>query len=168
MKIEIVTPAGRQRYLELLFLHLKSQKVDFDQWTLWLNTTNRSDIEFCKKLERENEWIKTIDLDIHCSGNGSISSFFKHAKDPDTVLNSLSVAYVLPKLFTDKTKESILPAKDPEFITPFCKLVLVVEAKELDTDIKSASVAYILFKLLIVVLILSILPANDPELCLLF
>lgn len=85
MNIEIVTPAGRQRYLEVLFLHLKSQKADFDQWTLWLNTTNQSDIDFCKKLERENEWIKTIDLDVEWAGNDSISSFFKHAKDPDTV-----------------------------------------------------------------------------------
>jgi hypothetical protein len=85
MKIEIVTPAGRQRFLELLFLHLESQKADFDQWTLWLNTTNQSDIDFCKKLERENEWIKTVDLDVNCNGNGSISSFFKHAKDPDTI-----------------------------------------------------------------------------------
>jgi hypothetical protein len=85
MNIEIVTPAGRQRYLEVLFLHLKSQKADFNQWTLWLNTANQADIDFCKKLERENEWIKTVDLDVNCNGNGSISSFFKHAKDPDTV-----------------------------------------------------------------------------------
>lgn len=85
MRIEIVTPAGRQRYLELLFLHLKSQKEDFHQWTLWLNTTNQADIDFCKKLEEENEWIKAIDLDTGFAGNGSISSFFKHAKDSDTL-----------------------------------------------------------------------------------
>jgi len=85
MKVEIVTPAGRQRYLEILFLHLKSQKADFDQWTLWLNTKNQSDIDFCKKLEKENEWIKTIDLDTEWNGNSSISSFFKYAKNPDTI-----------------------------------------------------------------------------------
>jgi len=85
MKIEIVTPAGRQRYLEILFLHLESQKADLDQWTLWLNTTNQADIDFCKKLEKENSWIKTIDLDVDWNGNGSISSFFKYAKNPDTL-----------------------------------------------------------------------------------
>ena len=85
MKIEIVTPAGRQRYLELLFLHLKSQKADFHQWTLWLNTNNQADIDYCKKLEKENDWIKTIDLDTRFAGNGSISSFFKTAMDSDTL-----------------------------------------------------------------------------------
>ena len=55
MKIEIVTPAGRQRYLELLFLHLKSQKADFHHWTLWLNTNNQADIDYCKKLEKEKK-----------------------------------------------------------------------------------------------------------------
>jgi hypothetical protein len=85
MKIEIVTPAGRQRYLEILFLHLKAQKEDFDQWTLWLNTTNQQNIDFCKKLERENDWIKTIDLGVRHSGNDSISYFFKHAENDDTL-----------------------------------------------------------------------------------
>jgi hypothetical protein len=85
MKIEIVTPAGRQRYLEILFLHLESQKADFDQWTLWLNTTNQADIAFCKKLEKENSWIKTIDLDVPHSGSYSIASFFKYAKDSNTL-----------------------------------------------------------------------------------
>lgn len=85
MKIEIVTPAGRQRYLEILFLHLESQKADFDQWTLWLNTTDQADIAFCKKLEKENSWIKTIDLDVPHSGSYSIASFFKYAKDSNTL-----------------------------------------------------------------------------------
>lgn len=85
MKIEIVTPAGRKRYLEVLFLHLKSQKKDFDRWTLWLNTTNQEDIDFCKQLEKENDWIRTIDLDEAYAGNESISSFFKYAKDKDSI-----------------------------------------------------------------------------------
>jgi len=85
MKIEIVTPAGRQRYLEVLFLHLKSQKADFDQWTLWVNTLHEPDIEYCKKLERENSWIRTIDLSVEFGGCQSVSSFYKHARDSKTL-----------------------------------------------------------------------------------
>lgn len=53
----IVTPAGRRKTLELLYLHLKKNKDEFDKWILWLNTENRDDIKFIYKLSTEENWI---------------------------------------------------------------------------------------------------------------
>lgn len=85
MEVEIVTPAGRKRYLELLYKYLKKQKNDFDIWTLWINTTNQNDIDYCKKLEEENDWIRTIDLDVDFRGTFSVHSFYKHTCDPNKI-----------------------------------------------------------------------------------
>jgi hypothetical protein len=85
MEVEIVTPAGRKRYLELLYNNLKLQKSDFDQWTIWLNTTHQSDIEYCYQLEKENSWIKILNCPIDPNGSWSVHSFYKHACDPNKV-----------------------------------------------------------------------------------
>jgi hypothetical protein len=85
MKRIIATPAGRERYLKVLLKNLIKNKQDFDEWHLWLNTTSFSDIEYCKKLEAENSWIKTFPLMVPYKGNESIYSFFKYCTDPDTV-----------------------------------------------------------------------------------
>jgi hypothetical protein len=85
MEIEIVTPAGRKRYLEILYKHLLKQKQDFNQWTLWLNTVDLDDINYCKNLEKKHNWIKTIDLEISFNGNLSIYSFFKHGCNPNKI-----------------------------------------------------------------------------------
>lgn len=51
MKRIIVTPAGRRRYMELMAAHLKKQRADFDEWHLWLNTSDSADIAYCKSLD---------------------------------------------------------------------------------------------------------------------
>lgn len=85
MRVEIVTPAGRKRYLHLLYEHLKLQKNDFDQWTIWINTKYSGDYNYCKELEKENDWIKTIESILPPSGCNSIYSFFKYTCDPNTI-----------------------------------------------------------------------------------
>ena len=51
MKRVIVTPAGRRRYLEVLSAHLAAQRSSFDEWHLWLNTTNQEDVDYCRALD---------------------------------------------------------------------------------------------------------------------
>jgi hypothetical protein len=51
MKRVIVTPAGRRRYMSLLAGHLLKQRSSYDEWHIWLNTTDKEDIEFFKKLD---------------------------------------------------------------------------------------------------------------------
>jgi hypothetical protein len=50
MRRIIVTPAGRARYLRLLSRHLAAQASSFDEWHLWLNTTDAADIAYCMSL----------------------------------------------------------------------------------------------------------------------
>lgn len=119
MKTIIVTPAGRQRYLKVLYKHLLVQKNDFFEWHLWLNTTNQEDINFCKKLEKENSWIKTFDLTEGFNGNLSICSFFKNATDSDTVYIRFDddVIFLEDDFIKNFTQERI-KNKDPYFIFP--------------------------------------------------
>jgi hypothetical protein len=47
----IVTPAGRRRYVEILARHLSAQRSSFDEWHIWLNTTDHEDATYCRSLE---------------------------------------------------------------------------------------------------------------------
>lgn len=51
MKRVIVTPAGRRRYVELLAGHLAAQRDSFDEWHIWLNTTDADDIACLRKQD---------------------------------------------------------------------------------------------------------------------
>lgn len=64
MKIIVVTPAGRERYLKILYKYLNFQKNDFDEWHLWLNTKNIYDLKYMQKLYNENNFIKLINRNI--------------------------------------------------------------------------------------------------------
>ena len=64
MKIILVTPAGRERYLKILYKYLNLQKSDFDEWHLWLNTKNIDDLKYMEKLSNENNFIKLITRNI--------------------------------------------------------------------------------------------------------
>lgn len=86
MKVIVVTPAGRKRYLEVLLKNLKRERNGFDEWHLWVNTNVQEDVEYCRSLAAENEWIKTIELTgINEVSSWNIHRFFKHAMDKDCV-----------------------------------------------------------------------------------
>jgi len=118
-RCEVVTPAGRKRYIEILYKYLNSQKKDFDIWQLWLNTTNKEDINYMKNLEKENSWIKCIDLKIPYNGNLSIHSFFEETKREDTIYIRLDddIVYLSPN-FIKEFKEIRIKNKNPLFIYP--------------------------------------------------
>jgi hypothetical protein len=118
-KCEIVTPAGRKRYIEILYKYLKNQKEHFDVWQLWLNTTDKKDIEYMKQLEIENSWIRCIDLKIPHNGYLSIHSFFEETKDENTIYIRLDddIVYISPN-FIKEMKEIRLKNKETLFIYP--------------------------------------------------
>jgi hypothetical protein len=84
MRKVVITPSGRKAYLQLLFQHLASQKNDFDEWHLWLNTVHEPDLVFCRELSARHSWIKTIDLTVPHANGSSIYSFYKNCLDTDT------------------------------------------------------------------------------------
>jgi hypothetical protein len=70
----VVTPAGRRRYLEILYEHLSKQKKHFDKWLLLVNTNNIQDIGFCERLAAKNEdWIETCYADGSDPNRGNLN-----------------------------------------------------------------------------------------------
>jgi hypothetical protein len=85
MEIEIVTPAGRKKYLEILFHYLSKQKHHFNEWTLWINTSNQDDIRYCYNLQKTNPWIKIIHGKLIPNRGMTIHEFYPHACDPNKI-----------------------------------------------------------------------------------
>lgn len=85
MKKIIVTPAGRKQFLEILYNNLYAVRDQFDEWILWANTDNKEDLDYIRHLSESNDFIRCIDLDVPYNGNFSIASFFKYAKDVNSV-----------------------------------------------------------------------------------
>lgn len=86
-KIVAFTPAGRNRYLEILYNYIK-RDVDsglIDEWNLWINTEDVVDIRYINFLKDENPWIKTTKLKIKYNGIFSIYSFFSDCIDEDSI-----------------------------------------------------------------------------------
>jgi hypothetical protein len=87
-KVVVVVPAGRKRYLELMFiqiLHYKQCGV-VDEYHLWKNTTNEADLTYMDGLQKEYpEFVKARECPIPVNGNLSIHSFFKECVEDNTI-----------------------------------------------------------------------------------
>lgn len=77
-KIIAVTPAGRERYLNVLFKNIIKFKGIIDEWHLWVNTNDVNDIEWMKTLESDNPDFVKLMCNPHnrVEGNSSICDFF--------------------------------------------------------------------------------------------
>lgn len=87
MKIVIITPAGRKKYLKILLKNLIKQKDDFDEWHLWNNTRNKEDEIYIKDLEKNYGWIKCISRNIPDPLKGWITGihyFWDYVNKSDT------------------------------------------------------------------------------------
>ena len=51
-RIVVVTPAGRKRYLEILFRYILKLRPIMDEYRLWVNTENNEDIEYMNENRR--------------------------------------------------------------------------------------------------------------------
>jgi hypothetical protein len=88
MKRIVVTPAGRKRYLEILYLHLLDKKNEFDEWHLWVNTNKEEDVAYIYSLEKENSWIKTVSSKIKIVPRdpvATINQFYEYCTEEDSM-----------------------------------------------------------------------------------
>lgn len=112
MKRILVTPAGRERYLSVLFNNLVKLRPEFDEWHLWLNTEDESDIRFIYSLSEKNDFIKVIKNEIPVNGSLSIHHFFKHCVDKNSLYLRLDddIVYIKPgsiqRVFSERQKNS--------------------------------------------------------------
>lgn len=89
-KVVAVTPAGRQRYLEILYKYMCKNKHILDRWDLWINTDNTKDLEYFNQLkESDPDFINLIPSDFPYKNWGhpnlNISPFWTKATDEDTI-----------------------------------------------------------------------------------
>jgi hypothetical protein len=86
-KIVIVTPAGRKRYLELLIPQIIKLRPIVDQYVLWVNTQNHSDLVYMNEVSNNNsDFIKLQFSDLpYMDGLGRIGSFCKQCIDKNTI-----------------------------------------------------------------------------------
>jgi hypothetical protein len=81
----VVTPAGRKRYLELLFPQILNYQI-VDEYQLWKNTTNEEDLAYMDSLQEQYPgFVRARACGIPVSGNGSIHYFFKECTDDNTI-----------------------------------------------------------------------------------
>ena len=125
MNIIVVTPAGRERYLKILYKNLIKQKGDFNKWHLWLNTKNDSDINYINNLEKNNDWIEVIKKDIpldKLGTNRGIRYFFNCAIDKNTIYIRLDddIVYLEDKFIE---KLSNFREKNREFPLVFANII---------------------------------------------
>jgi hypothetical protein len=84
-KVVAVTPAGRQRYLEILYRYICKNKHILDRWDIWVNTPHQSDIDYLKNLAANDPFVNLIFPEWLYEQTLSITPFWTKATDEDTV-----------------------------------------------------------------------------------
>ena len=92
-KVNIVTPAGRKKYLEFFkkFVYKKIEEGLVDSWDCWLNTINPEDIAYIESMATENHKVKIYRLDEPITPTWEsynamqTCKFFKFAHDDNTI-----------------------------------------------------------------------------------
>ena len=87
-KIVVVTPAGRKRYMEILFQYLIKQKHIIDEYRIWVNTGNVDDLKWFEELNTQYKDFVTLEYlpkSLHPGGTSHICKFFKNTIDEDTI-----------------------------------------------------------------------------------
>src|SRR5262245_41317243 len=82
MKLIVVTPAGREKYLRLLS-HYVLGSSEVAEWHLWDNCRNDSDRAYLHSLAPTDSRGKLKQLHGADGGFGIIGSFFQFCDDPD-------------------------------------------------------------------------------------
>lgn len=91
-KIVVVTPAGRQKYLDIFkkYIYRKMDEGLIDGWQLWMNTVKPEDIAYLESMEKENPKVKIYRIEnlqnkYNFCDTLRTHEFFKHTHDDDTI-----------------------------------------------------------------------------------
>ncbi len=87
-KVVVVTPAGRERYMEILERYIFQMKTNggvpiVDRWDIWMNTNNTDDQKYL--LDLPNRYNARIIESGLVGATKNICKFWKHATDEDTI-----------------------------------------------------------------------------------
>lgn len=85
-KIVVITPAGRKRYLEILFPYIYRDKGLIDEYHLWVNTSTISDIKYIESLYKHfPNFVKLIYGNIEPNGSLSVYQFYDYCTENKTI-----------------------------------------------------------------------------------
>ncbi|MEW9808459.1 hypothetical protein [Mesorhizobium marinum] len=100
MKLIVVTPAGRERYLRLLS-HYVLGCAEVVEWQLWDNCRNESDRRYLRTLAASDPRCTIKELPGADGGFGIIGDFYRFCDDPDALYLRLDddVVYAEPGFF---------------------------------------------------------------------
>lgn len=84
--VEIVTPAGRKKYLEILLPYIQKlfEKGDITRWNVCLNTTNLEDVGYIESLKKYS-FVKVLYSKIPIGGKASLQKFWEEFIDPEKI-----------------------------------------------------------------------------------
>lgn len=84
-KVIVNTAAGRRRYMQYLIPQVLSCDI-VDRYDLWLNTTNKQDLEFFRVVAEKYPKINLVwQPDGIVDGNASINAFYRMCIDEDSL-----------------------------------------------------------------------------------
>lgn len=132
MKTIVVTPSGRERYLKRLYNCMLKQKSigSFDEWHLWLNTRNQTDIKYIESLGEKHDWIQIIRRHLRMdreNGNeatdhnmyrtNNLQSFYGYCVEPETVYIKIDddIVWMADDMITNLVKFR-LENRDPPLV----------------------------------------------------
>lgn len=88
IRIIVVTPAGRKKYLEILFKYIGRLRPIVDEYRLWVNTENKADINYMIDFQKANKDYVSLDYlpkGVKVNGNKTINYFFKRCTNQRTI-----------------------------------------------------------------------------------
>lgn len=126
-RIVSTTPAGRRRYIEILYPYLLSQRHLIDKHVFWVNTLVEENIEFLDQLASQYpdffelhylEDLPEVPAGYDCSSY-EIYRFFPHYVDPDTIYLHFEddVCYIAPETVRNLL-DYRLRNRDPLIVLP--------------------------------------------------
>lgn len=100
MKLIIVTPAGRERYLRLL-AHYVLGSAAVEEWHLWDNCRTDSDRRYLRRLAASDPRISIKELPGADGGFGIIGDFYKFCDEADAIYLRFDddVVFIQPGFF---------------------------------------------------------------------
>jgi len=124
-RIVVVTPAGRRRYLEILFRYILKLRPIMDEYRLWVNTENNEDIEYMREFQKQHSDFVTLEYlpdGVKVSNSNTIKYFFKNCCDENTIFVRIDddIVYIETNQFKDFLE---FRKKNPEYFLVFANIV---------------------------------------------
>jgi hypothetical protein len=122
-RVEIVIPAGRRRYIEILLSYLWREKDLVDTVVLWLNTADEDDLLYLRRIGKLcPEWIQVIPATQPVDKHRSLNQFYQFAMRSDTIYMKIDddVCWLCPGLIRQMALARIA---DPQPYLVFANMI---------------------------------------------